>query len=88
VYGPAGTDRNEHITQLWLWQPLTTSGLSSSGHGWKAVSVGYRCPGQGVLAGRHLVMTEQGKPTWILGVTVHRRYKEVNPYTTVCELEQ
>ena len=77
----AGQSHNEHITQLWVWEPLK-SFSTSRGYGWKPVSAGYVCPGPGGLEGRHLVMTDHRKPTWILGATVYRRYKEVHPYTT------
>lgn len=89
AYGPASTDQShkDDLTQLWVWEPLKTSG-SSSGYDWKPVSVGYVCPGPGGLKSRHLVMTDHGKPTWLLGSTVYRRYKEVQPYTTAPELGQ
>ncbi len=82
TYCPAGTAQSpKDATQLWAWKPLG----SSSGFGWKPVDDGYVCPGPGVLKGRHLVF-RHGKPAWLLGATVYRRHKEVNPYTTAPEL--
>lgn len=85
TYGAAGTDQSheEHINQLWVWEPLKTKG----DYGWKLVSIGYICPGPGGLEGRHLVVTN-GKPMWLLGATVYRHHREVHPYTTAPELGQ
>lgn len=75
TYYPTGTDKssNKYTTQLWVWQPLGSS-VSSIVFGWKPVGVGYICPGPGVLKGRHLVITDHGKPAWLSGATVYRRY--------------
>jgi hypothetical protein len=86
TYYPAGTGQSpkEHTTQLWVWELLRPSG-SSTGFSWKSVCAGYVCPGPGALEGRHLIITDHGKPTWLLGATVYRRYKKVHPYTTTPE---
>ena len=74
TYNPDGTGRP--TAQLWVWVALSSSdpSTSSSAFGWMSVGAGYVCPGPGVLEGRHLVITDHGKPAWLSGATVYRRY--------------
>ena len=69
----------DRTIQLWVWVPLGSP--ESSEAFWKPVAVGYVCPGPGCLQGRHLMVTDQGEPTWVTGSTRYRCYYKTNPPT-------
>jgi hypothetical protein len=78
-YPAAGHASGKDCTiQLWVW---VSSGSGPYEASWKPVSAGYVCPGPGSLEGRHLMITNNGVPTWITGSTRYRRYKAGNPPT-------
>lgn len=72
-YPPSDHSSNEPTTQLWVWEPLRSSGTSDSDTetSWKPVTVGYVCPGPGRLQGWHLVIQGQREPAWVSGSTVY-----------------
>ena len=59
--------------QLWVWVPGGSS--RSPEASWNLVSIGYMCPGPGLLEGRYLMITVKGEPTWVTGSTRYRLYK-------------
>lgn len=82
VFYPAAghsSGSKDRTVKLWVWVPRESS--DSSEAFWKPVTVGYVCPGPGLLEGRHLMITDQGEPTWVTGSTRYRRYKVVKPPT-------
>lgn len=81
VFYPAAGHSSQsevHTRQLWVWVPEAF---------WKLVTIGYICPGPGILEGRHLMITDQGEPTWITGSTRYRRYKAVHHPSTASHSE-
>lgn len=75
----------DRTTQLWLWELPMPHGSSEAF--WKPVCIGYVCPGPGRLEGRHLMITDQGEPTWVTGSTRYRRYKAVHPPSTASHVQ-
>lgn len=65
---------NSCTVQLWVWVP--SGSPDSSKAFWKSVNVGYVHPGPTTNDDRHLMLTEQGEPTWVLTSTRQRRYKK------------
>jgi hypothetical protein len=81
-YSPAASHpgSEDRTIQLWVW-------VLGGPHGspeafWEPVSIGYVCPGPGLLKGRHLMITGKGEPTWVTGSTRYRRYKAVHRPST------
>jgi hypothetical protein len=71
---PSGS--HDRTIQLWVWVPRECP--ESSEAFWKPVAVGFMCPGPGSLTGWHLMVTDQGEPSWVTGSTRYRRYKTTN----------